>query len=180
MSTPLEALIEDMGDLATTPLGLELQHYVMKMQETCEPSWVDLAVWRVTQEQLALPKTLQILASRIAKERLMGAGQRRALAPAMRQHFHDLESALMASFIGLEYKPADAAAFTANCLYAVFGYAPLASSIRRRYNSKSENSGLYQGIASAVAGQAAKRNDAADELRNAVERLPERQRGVYN
>lgn len=132
-----EALLHELADLSDEALKLELAHYLDEMEETAEPSWIDMAVMRITDAGLPMPPRLQVLAARVAKLRLLGGDekQRRRVAPAMAKVSMDMALRTMATLIGLGMHPRDAAKQTSEALFSVHGWAYADSYIRRKYNA---------------------------------------------
>lgn len=136
MNAPLEDLVaqlrRELGDVSDTYFGLELLHYVERLNETKDPNWVDLMVWRVLSEGLPMPISLQILAARVAHRRLLGAGSRNKVSRVFKEHTNHLAMIITASLdklIGRQH----AANQAAKAVFAVCGYSKNGASIAKDF-----------------------------------------------
>ena len=73
--TFVEQLERELGVVSGTALGLEVLYYIGKLAEAEDLNWIDLMVWRLTNEGVPLPTTIQVLAARAAERRLRGNGK---------------------------------------------------------------------------------------------------------
>lgn len=178
---PSERLARELGKIADTPFGQELIHYITRLEETAEPSWVDMAVLRVTDEGLQMPATIQILAARVAKARLRGADhkQRRRVAPAQKEVVKEMAMTTMAALTGCGMKPREAAQRTAEALHSVHGWAGVASTIQRDYN-RFRHTSECRAIVEATQRDFAANPAFLSKLLEELGKLPRREPGVYN
>lgn len=177
-----EQLEQALGIHAGTALGLELRHYLTRLGETNDLNWIDLMVWRLTEEEVPLPKVIQDLAARAAYLRLHGAGRRRGnVSKVMAEHAKSLANvqiAFLRGAFGEETK--DAAERAANATYAELGHAGMASTRTKEFKGYAEENpaaNLLEGVGRAWADVSPEQKAAlADYLTGLKKRAPGRRR----
>jgi hypothetical protein len=75
-TTLIEQLQQALGFVPGTALAIEIGECLIKLGKTKDLNWIDLMVWRLTEEGVPLPEAIQDLAARAAYQRLHGAGKR--------------------------------------------------------------------------------------------------------
>ncbi len=90
-TTLIGQMEQALGVASGTALALEMRVYLVKLGETNDLNWIDLMVWRLTEEGVPLPKSIQDLAARAAYQRLHGAGKRGGRpTKVMRHHINEV------------------------------------------------------------------------------------------
>lgn len=132
----IECLEDDLrtSSLYEPSLQLELLHYAQMLQETTDPNWVDLMVWRLHKENVEQPRTVQILAARTAHSRLLGAGSRNVISKVFKEHTRDLAMSIMASRLKID-GAAGAAQFASKTVHEVCGHALAPSTLESEFPS---------------------------------------------
>lgn len=142
--TLVEQLEHELGVAAGTALGLEMLEYIGKFTKGRDINWIDLMVWRLTNEGVPLPMTIQVLAARAAYRRLHGDGTRRKISKVWREHSKAVAHASSAFLQGLDGIGAEEADLRAAVsVESEFGHAPKASSLSQdRPSATKQNSAL--------------------------------------
>lgn len=177
----LDQLRLEMGNEVNTLLGLEVQRYLTKYEEATRAGtkgaagWVDQMVLRLTSEGRILPRTVQILAAEVARDRLRRGPRGENLSPVLREILLDLENYFMLALSECGLQHNDAARLTANALHAIHGAAHLASYIQKKFPS-------YQNTPYAIALAEIVREDLRQpgfkqRLLEYLNRLPDRAPG---
>ena len=140
--TLTERLERELGVPAQTGLVEEMRWYLTRWMEMEDPGWVDLVVWRLTEEGVPLPKGIQRLAADAAYMRLNGHGRRgnkptnvwkehaKAVAHANSAFLHGLD--------GIGDEAADLRAVVS--VESELGHAPRASSLSKERPSARKES----------------------------------------
>jgi len=165
-------------------LALELLQHYDQFIETEDFNWVDLMVWRLRHERFDLPTAVQILAARIAHQRLLGSGARNKQSIVIKKYSKDLAMHTMAGNIGLNKgrgvkSPIKAAAReAANAVHAICGYAPHASSLAKRYSAYWKGNPTAKYLEEGLENEVAKLRAEADFVAKQFRNLPHRAEGT--
>lgn len=129
--TLIEHLEHELGVHAGRALGAEVQHYLTRLCETNDLNWIDLMVWRLTEEDVPLPTVIQNLAARAAYLRLHGANKRGGRPTKVwKEHAKAVALANSAFLQGLHTIGAEEADLRAVVsVESELGHAPKASSL---------------------------------------------------
>ncbi len=139
--TLIEQLERALGVQAGTALAEEMRHHLIQLHDTDDLNWIDLMVWRLTEEGVPLPTVIQDLAARAAYLRLNGAGTRSGKATKVLRQFAKsvahANSAFLQGLNGVGAEEADLRAVVS--VEEELGYAPKASSLsQERPSSQKE------------------------------------------
>lgn len=131
--TLTEQLERELGAPFGTALVEEMRLYLTWLQETEDLGWVDLVVWRLTEEGVPLPEGIQRLAADVAQRRLCGEGRRGGKATKVWKKFTERVAHSNAAFLqgALGVGAEEAYDIAANAVGAEAGYAGKASTVSR-------------------------------------------------
>lgn len=172
----VERLALELREVAQTGFGLELLHYAKRFLEYQNPNWIDLLVWRITEEKFALPQTVQIWAADVAKQRLQGVGSRNNMSKVLKEHLKEVQFALMASFVGLGDTRAKAAARAANTVHSIWGHSNKASVLEKEFSDYMEHDPVGMALSKHLATAAEQAPENHKNLESELSKL--NQRGV--
>jgi len=169
-----EQLKRELGDFADTELGLEMLDHLDSLAKDEDVNWIDLMVWRLTNEGVPLPKTIQILAARAAERRLRGTGK---LPTKVMKEFTERLAHTTAAFLqgALGMEAEKSYDHAANAVGAEVGYAGKAAVVskgRQRYLKDGPVAGLLTEIGAAWAQTYPDQVAALEEYHEVVTKRP--------
>lgn len=170
-------LASDLGETANNSLGLELIHLITRFEETGDANWVDMLIWRITQEKFALPRTVQSLAAAVAKARLQGAGTRNNVSKVLKEHIKELQFLQMAGLVGLGYTRKEAAMHAANAVHAIWGHSNKASFLEKEFPAYLERRPVGAALSEHLARAARDNPESAEALGGEFSKLKQRSPG---
>lgn len=175
-----EQLERKLGLPPGTGLVEEMRMHLNRLLESEDPGWIDLVVWRLTEEGIPLPEGIQRLAAQAAIRRLLGEGKRGANPTAvMREFSRDVVHANAAFLKGVQGDTSWKAYVNAtNAVGAETGHADKASSLsnqRSAYAAKGPIAGMLIEIG-AIWAQSHPEQRAA--LEDYLENIPKRDPGT--
>lgn len=148
--TLTERLERELGALKGTALVEEMRLYLTRLMETEDPGWVDLVVWRLTEEGVHLPEGIQRLAANAALRRLLGEGRRGSNPTKVwKEHAKAIahaNSAFLQGLNGMGAEEADLRAVVS--VESELGHAPKASSLSQERPSVTKQNPVLGVLAS--------------------------------
>lgn len=177
--TLVEQLEHDLGFVAGTALAEEMRLYITRLGETNDLNWIDLMVWRLTEEDVPLPTVIQNLAGLAAKLRLNGHGRRNGkVTRVMREHSKAVANAQIAFLRGaLGGSTEESAGQAANATSAELGYAGMASTRAKEFKTYLEDGPVGEQMTTIGRAWAEIYPEQKDALANYLAEVPQRDPG---
>lgn len=138
--------------------------------------WVDLMVWNAGERQLLSP-TLQMLASGVARARLLGGDSEKSLAQFFKDQVRDMEWAFMSIFTGSGMGREEATQLTARATFHLLGWARSPSTTEREFPTERDCSPAMQAMIQAFSDTLIQDSYQIDSFIAWARNLPERAQG---